>query len=47
MNDNDHIIVAEDVANLKSGQVGQVKAASSLELAELVELLRHLEVISY
>ena len=44
MNGNDHI-VAEDVDNLKSGEVGQVKAATSLELAELVQLLRHLEVI--
>ena len=44
INDTDHI-VAEDAANLKSGQVGQVKAAPRLELAELVELLSHLEVI--
>ena len=46
LNENDHI-VADDVANLKSGQVGQVKAATSLELAELVQLLRHLKVIGW
>ena len=31
--------------NLKSCEVGQVEAASSLELAELVQLLRHLKDI--